>query len=128
MKMESENHILKFNTIEVKSYDFAIRIVNLHKYLNRQKEIHSLSNQMLRSGTAIGALIQEAVHAQSKADFLNKMNVSLKEANETMYWIRLLHSTHYLKDNEFASIHKDCEEIVKLLASIVKTPKASLNR
>lgn len=128
MKMESENHILKFNTIEVKSYDFAIRIVNLHKYLNRQKEIHSLSNQMLRNGTAIGALIQEAVHAQSKADFLNKMNVSLKEANETMYWIRLLHSTHYLKDNEFASIHKDCEEIVKLLASIVKTTKASLNR
>ena len=126
--MESENHILKFNTIEVKSYDFAIRIVNLHKYLNRQKEIHSLSNQMLRSGTAIGALIQEAVHAQSKTDFLNKMNVSLKEANETMYWIRLLHSTHYLKDNEFASIHKDCEEIVKLLASIVKTTKASLNR
>ena len=126
--MESENHILKFNTIEVKSYDFAIRIVNLHKYLNRQKEIHSLSNQMLRSGTAIGALIQEAVHAQSKADFLNKMNVSLKEANETMYWIRLLHSTHYLKDNEFAFIHKDCEEIVKLLASIVKTTKASLNR
>ena len=126
--MESENHILKFNTIEVKSYDFAIRIINLHKYLNRQKEIHSLSNQMLRSGTAIGALIQEAVHAQSKADFLNKMNVSLKEANETMYWIRLLHSTHYLKDNEFASIHKDCEEIVKLLASIVKTTKASLNR
>ncbi|WP_288316157.1 four helix bundle protein [uncultured Mediterranea sp.] len=126
--MESENHILKFNTIEVKSYDFAIRIVNLHKYLNRQKEMHSLSNQMLRSGTAIGALIQEAVHAQSKADFLNKMNVSLKEANETMYWIRLLHSTHYLKDNEFASIHKDCEEIVKLLASIVKTTKASLNR
>ena len=128
MKMESENHILKFNTIEVKSYDFAIRIVNLHKYLNRQKEIHSLSNQMLRSGTAIGALIQEAVHAQSKADFLNKMNVSLKEANETMYWIRLLHSNNYLKDNEFASIHKDCEEIVKLLASIVKTTKASLNR
>ena len=126
--MESENPILKFNTIEVKSYDFAIRIVNLHKYLNRQKEIHSLSNQMLRSGTAIGALIQEAVHAQSKADFLNKMNVSLKEANETMYWIRLLHSTYYLKDNEFASIHKDCEEIVKLLASIVKTTKASLNR
>ena len=126
--MESENHILKFNTIEVKSYDFAIRIVNLHKYLNRQKEIHSLSNQMLRSGTAIGALIQEAVHAQSKADFLNKMNVSLKEANETMIRIRLLHSTHYLKDNEFASIHKDCEEIVKLLASIVKTTKASLNR
>lgn len=121
--MESENHILKFNTIEVKSYDFAIRIVNLHKYLNRQKEMHSLSNQMLRSGTAIGALIQEAVHAQSKADFLNKMNVSLKEANETMYWIRLLHSTHYLKDNEFASIHKDCEEIVKLLASIVKRPR-----
>lgn len=119
---------MKFNTIEVKSYDFAIRIINLHKYLNRQKEIHSLSNQMLRSGTAIGALIQEAVHAQSKADFLNKMNVSLKEANETMYWIRLLHSTHYLKDNEFASIHKDCEEIVKLLASIVKTTKASLNR
>lgn len=126
--MESENPILKFNTIEVKSYDFAIRIVNLHKYLNRQKEIHSLSNQMLRSGTAIGALIQEAVHAQSKADFLNKMNVSLKEANETMYWIRLLHSNNYLKDNEFASIHKDCEEIVKLLASIVKTTKASLNR
>ena len=103
-------------------FQFSIFNSMADNYLERQ------SNQMLRSGTAIGALIQEAVHAQSKADFLNKMNVSLKEANETMYWIRLLHSTHYLKDNEFASIHKDCEEIVKLLASIVKTTKASLNR
>ena len=102
--MESENHILKFNTIEVKSYDFAIRIVNLHKYLNRQKEIHSLSNQMLRSGTAIGALIQEAVHAQSKADFLNKMNVSLKEGKRN-HVLDTLVAQHPLLERQRIRLH-----------------------
>ena len=126
--MDNDDRIQRINVVEEKSYQFSIRIINLYKYLDENKKIYAIAHQLLRSGTAIGALIKESAHAQSKADFLNKMNVSLKEANETMYWIRLLHSTHYLKDNEFASIHKDCEEIVKLLASIVKTTKASLNR
>lgn len=83
---------------------------------------------MLRSGTAIGALVKEAEHAQSKADFLNKMNIALKEANETLYWLILLKETDYILEEEFQSIHNDAEELVKILASIVKTTKQSLNR
>ncbi len=87
-----------------------------------------MSKQFLRSGTAIGALVREAEHAQSKSDFLNKMNISLKEANETLYWIILLKETDYLSQQEFQSIHNDAEELVKMLASIVKTTKQKLNR
>ena len=96
--------------------------------LDENKKIYAIAHQLLRSGTAIGALIKESAHAQSKADFLNKMNVALKEANETTYWLSLLHDTDYLKDHEFASINKDCEELLKLLISIVKTTKSSLNK
>lgn len=83
---------------------------------------------MLRSGTSIGALLREAEHAQSKADFLNKANVALKEANETAYWLELLFETDYLQKNEFDSLHKDAEEILKLLIATVKTTKANLKR
>ena len=110
-----------------KSYQFAVRIINLHKYLNSMN-IYSLSNQILRSGTSIGALMHESAHAQSKADFLNKVNVALKEANETHYWLSLLHDTNYLNSKQYESLNDDCEEVLKLLISIVKTTKTSLNR
>ncbi len=116
------------NGIADKSLAFAIRTVRLYQHLSVQKKEFVLSKQLLRSGTAIGALVREGEHAQSKADFLNKMNIALKEANETLYWLVLLKETEYLSQEEFQSIHSDSEEIVKMLASIVKTTKQKLNR
>ncbi len=118
----------KDNVIRDKSYAFAIRVVNAYKYLSDNKREFVLSKQMLRSGTAIGALVAEAHHAQSTADFLNKMNVALKEANETLYWLSLLNDTDYLDNKVYSSISLDCNELIALLVSIVKTTKKSLNR
>jgi four helix bundle protein len=109
-----------------KSYKFALRIIKLYKYLSSEQREFVLSKQLLRSGTAIGALIKEAEHAQSKADFLNKMNIALKEANETEYWLMLLKDADYLSEKEFSSIHTDNVELIKLLASIVKSTKENL--
>src|SRR6478752_632033 len=95
------------NVIATKSFAFAIRIVNLYKNLIADEKEFVLSKQTLRSGTAIGALVREAEHAQSKADFLNKMNIALKEANETEYWLMLLKDTSYISVNEFSSIAND---------------------
>jgi four helix bundle protein len=114
---------MKRNVVAEKSYAFAIRIVNLYKHLSQTSKEYVLSKQMLRSGTAIGALIREAEHAQSRADFINKMNIALKEANETEYWLMLLRDTQYINDIEYNSIAADCSEVVKLLISIVKTTK-----
>ncbi len=114
------------NIVAEKSYAFAIRIVNVYKFLAGEKKEYVLSKQLLRSGTAIGALIKEAEHAQSKADFLNKMNVSLKEANETAYWLMLLRDTDYISKKEYDSLNSESMELLKLLASIVKTTKISL--
>ncbi|MEI2759013.1 MAG: four helix bundle protein [Bacteroidia bacterium] len=114
--------------IQEKSLAFAIRIVKLYKLLAENKKEYVLSKQLLRSGTAIGALTREGEHAQSKADFLNKMNIALKEANETLYWLILLKETEYLSQLEFQSIYIDAEELLKILVSIVKTTKAKLNK
>ena len=114
--------------IEPKSYSFALRCIDLHKFLIVEKKEFVLSKQVLRSGTAIGALIREAEHAQSKADFLNKMNVALKEANETEYWLMLLKDSKYLSEREFDSIHENCDELIRLLVSIVKTLKSKLGK
>ena len=111
-----------------KSYTFALRVIKLYKYLYNEKKEYVLSKQILRSGTSIGALCREAEHAQSKADFLNKMNVALKEANETEYWLMLLKDSDYITDCSFVSIHQDCSELIKLLASIVKTTKNSITK
>ena len=116
------------NITQQKSYSFAIRIVNAYKYLTNEQKEFILSKQLLRSGTAIGALVREGVHAQSRPDFLNKMNVALKEAYETEYWISLLHDTGYISQEMYQSIHEDSVELVKLLTSIVKTLKDSLGR
>ena len=111
-----------------KSYTFALRVIKLYKYLVLEKKEYVLSKQLLRSGTAIGALIKEGEHAQSKADFLNKMNVALKEANETEYWIELLRDSEYLSPTESKSLLEDIAELIRLLISIVKSTKSSLGK
>lgn len=113
------------NVIKDKSYVFALRVIKAYKYLNNEQREFTLSKQMLRSGTAIGALVWEAEHAQSHADFINKMNIALKEANETIYWLMLLKDSAYIDTNSFESIYSECMELVKLLASIVKTSKTN---
>jgi len=106
-----------------KSYKFAVRIVNLYKYLKFEHNEYILSKQLLRSGTAIGALIREARYAQSKADFINKLSIALKEANETSYWLELLYDTNFLSKNKYHSIKNDADELLKLLVSTIKTLK-----
>jgi four helix bundle protein len=110
-----------------KSYAFAIRIVKLNKYLTKEKKEYTLSKQLLRSGTAIGALVAEAQYAQSKADFINKMYIGLKEANESRYWIRLLTDCEYLTAMMSKSIFDDVEELIKMLTSSINTTKEKLN-
>ena len=116
--------VKKDNLIVQKSYNFALRIIKLYKFLSSEKKEFVLSKQVLRSGTAIGALVKEAEHAQSKADFINKMNIALKEANEAEYWLMLLKDSEYIDPSRFESMHLDVVEILKLLVSIVKTSKA----
>lgn len=111
------------NIIETKSFDFAVRIVNLYKYLTEKKNEYVLSKQLLRSGTSIGANVAEAEQAQSKPDFVSKMNIALKETSETKYWINLLQATNFLSEEECSSILTDCIELEKILISIVKSSK-----
>ena len=110
------------NIVANKSYKFAIRIVKLFKYLKKHNE-YILSKQILRSGTSIGALIRESEFAQSKADFIHKISIALKEANETDYWIDLLYDTDYITQNMHQDIKKDIKELIKLLVSIINTSK-----
>ena len=115
------------NLIEQKSYNFAIRIVNLYKYLiNSQKEFN-LSKQILRSGTSVGANVCEATRAQSKNDFIAKMSIALKESYETDYWLRLLKDTNYITEEEFKSIYVDCQDISNILAKILITSRSQQN-
>ena len=111
------------NIIAEKSFAFAIRIVNLYKYLHTQKREFIMAKQILRCGTSIGANVAESQNAQSTADFLSKLNIALKEATETKYWLRLLHSTEYLSNEQFDSIYSDSVEIEKILVAIVKSIK-----
>ena len=111
---------MKDNIIETKSFEFAIRIVKLYKYLTETKKEFVLSKQLLRSGTSIGANVSEAECGQSKADFYAKMSIALKEANETYYWLRLIFHTDYLNKQEFESIEIDIKEVIALLTSICK--------
>ena len=110
-----------------KSYLFAIRIVKLHKYLNDKFHIYKLSEQILKSGTAVGALVREAEFAQSKADFINKVSIGLKEANETDFWLNLLKDTDYLEEKLFLSLEADVKELIRLSVSSIKTAKNNQN-
>ena len=107
------------NIIQEKSFRFAIRIVNLCRYLQTEQKEYILTKQLLRCGTSIGANVAESQQAQSRPDFISKLNIALKEACETNYWLRLLHETNYLTQDEFQSIILDCQEIEKLLISII---------
>ena len=111
---------LKENVIRDKSYAFSVRIVNLYQYLTKEKKEYVISKQLYRCGTSIGANVSEAQRAQSTADFVSKMKIALKEANETQYWLRLLYETNYLSEQEFRSLHKDLLEILKILTAICK--------
>lgn len=113
----------KDNILHIKSYAFAIRTVNLSQYLNKEKKEYILSKQILRSGTSIGALVSESKYAQSRADFINKLMVSLKEANETQYWINLLFDTNFISKEMHKSLFADIDELISLLVSITKTIK-----
>ena len=106
-----------------KSKVFAIRIVNLYKYLSGNKQEFVMSKQLLRSGTSIGANLSEAYYGISRSDFLSKVFISLKECAETKYWLELLYHTNYLSEEEFNSIYDDCTELMKLLASIAKSTR-----
>ena len=111
---------MKDNIVLDKSFDFAVRIVNLYKYMTEQKKEYVLSKQILRCGTSIGANTAEAQRGQSKADFAAKMSIALKEAYESDYWLRLLYSTEYIEEKVYNSLKKDNEELIKLLMSICK--------
>ena len=111
------------HTVEVKSFRFAVRIVKLCKHLTESKKEFVLTKQLLRSGTSIGANIAEAQQAQSRADFIAKLSIALKEASETDYWLRLLNATDILSDMEYSSIIEDCRELEKMLTSIIKSTK-----
>ena len=108
------------NNIENKSFEFAVRTVNLYKFLTEEKKEFVMSKQVLRSGTSIGANVSEAQKAQSRPDFNAKLNIALKEANETYCWLRLLHRTEYISDDAFHSIQSDINEIISILVTICK--------
>ena len=111
------------NQIEHQSFEFAVRTVNLYKYLVSSHQEFDLFRQFLRSGTSIGANVAEAQKAQSYADFSSKMYIALKEANETQYWLRLFHRIGYLNDTEYSSIKSDIDSIISLLMAITKSTK-----
>ena len=111
------------NIVENKSFEFAVRIVNLRKFLIKEKNEYLLSKQLMRSGTSIGANVAEAQRAQSKADFVSKINIALKEANETNYWLKLLYRTDYMDEKQFESMINDLDQIISILVSICNTSK-----
>lgn len=118
---------IKKDSVRDKSYAFALRMIQMYQHLTKDKQEFILSKQVLRSGTSIGANIEEASGAQSNKDFLAKMTIAYKEARETHYWLRLLHDSGYFTENAAISILNDCEELLKMLASIKKTTQSRLN-
>ena len=119
--------IYNLGILEEKTYAFALRIIKAFNFLTSKNE-YVLSKQLLRAGTSIGANCREATYAQSKMDFINKLSIALKEANETIYWLELLHDSDFIDDKSFNSIHDDGLEILKLLISIIKTSKENLQK
>jgi len=117
---------MKENILKEKSFLFAVRIVNLYKYLKKQHGEYIISQQLIRSGTSIGAIVREAEHAESLKDFIHKLSIGLKEANESKYWLDLLFATDFITKKMFDSLNKDCEELLKLLTASVKTSKRKI--
>ncbi len=117
----------KESIVQTKSFDFAVRIVKMYQWLSETYRIDALSKQVLRSGTSIGANIEEALGGYSKRDFAAKVGISLKEARETRYWLRLLYATGYLEKTVFDSICDDCQELIKMLGAIKLTTQQSIS-
>jgi four helix bundle protein len=115
------------NIVEEKSFDFALLVIQVVKSIQNEEKEYILTKQLMRSGTSIGAMVREAEHAESKKYFIHKMSIGLKEANETRYWLELLYKFDYLKEIVFKKLSNDCTQIIKLIASIVKTSKSNLN-
>ena len=115
------------NQIAIKSKAFAVRMIRLYQYLTNEKREHVLSKQVLRSGTSIGANIREADNAQSKKDFVAKMQIALKEAGETEYWLELLQDTEYISGNAGENLRSDCHELYQMITAIIKTAKTNLD-
>ena len=113
----------KPNVIAEKSEEFAVRVINLSKYLIAEKKEYIISKQIFRSGTSIGANVSESRNAQSKEDFISKLNIALKEADETAYWLRILKRTEFISQDQFSSLNEDVQELISILVSIIKTTK-----
>ncbi len=116
------------NIVQQKSYAFALRIVKAYKYLAEEKKEFVLSKQLLRCGTSVGANIEEAIGGQTQKDFFAKLNISYKETRETMYWLRLLKDSNFLNKKESDSLMVDCDELLKIIGSIIKTMKVKLSQ
>ena len=116
------------NTVKYKSKQFAIRIVNLYKYLCEDKKEYVISKQLLRSGTSIGANIAESEYAMSKKDFLSKIYIALKECGETIYWLELLYETKYLNETDYVLVRAECDEMRRMLSATTKTINDEINR
>ena len=120
------NNVVKNESIiATKAYSFALGIITLYKYLVNEKKEYVLSKQLLRSGTSIGANINEALSAQSKRDFVHKLSISLKEARESEYWLNLFKASDIINEKSFKSLQQDCKELIKLLIAIIKTAKSN---
>ena len=119
---------MKNNPLKEKSFNFAIRIVNLYRFLITEKKEYVMSKQLLKSGTAVGALAREAEHAESKADFIHKLSIAQKECNESLFWLELIERTEYITIEQFNSIFDDTVEIMKLTTSIIITTKKNLKK
>ncbi|MDR2411308.1 MAG: four helix bundle protein [Candidatus Peribacteria bacterium] len=117
---------MRENILKIKSFKFAIRVVNLYKYLLEEKKEFVLSKQILRSGTSVGAMVREAEHSESKVDFIHKMAIAQKEINETIYWLELLCETKYISKKDFENINTDATEIIKILTTTIKTAKKNI--
>lgn len=117
---------MKENILKKKSFDFAIRIINLYKFLKKEQNEFIFYRQIVKSGTSIGAMFREAEHGESLKDFVHKLNIGLKEANESIYWLELLYATDFISEKMYRSIIKDCEELLRLLIASVKTTKKKL--
>ena len=115
--------LMKENILKDKSFLFAVRIVNLYKFLKKQHGEYILSQQLIRSGTSIGAIVREAEHAESIKDSVHKLSIGIQETNESKYWLDLLFATDFITKKMFESLNKDCEELLKLLIASVKTSK-----
>ena len=112
--------------LQEKSFQFALKIIKLCKFLAEEKREYVLSKQILRSGTSIGANVREAQNAQSKADFIHKLSISQKECDETIYWLELLNQSEYISNEEFSFLNANANELLKMLRSAILTSKAKL--